>query len=331
MNNDFTSVSGPSATPPNGRSGPSSRRRRHRSSTPAQKRAYEQMRRKYQLASSLMANLDFAIYCQLCVLYYMDCSFFQLFIRALTQFVILTPKPKNVRQPPQSSSWVIMLLGTNILCIFLHLFLAPSRSTEEMRGYLHGGIIIDLIGQKGPSSKLKLVVLDLLVLILQAILFTVHLDREKLDKFLTAYGNKTTDGQTPLPTQDYDAEERGVLRDPVAGLEDIEMQSLGPTRAAGRSRTPEFTTEENEQDEREQLLAEPANRESDDGPLDNFWSGTAVIGEYSVLNTLRSQLALSGAASGSLRANSLSANVAELTARNPRLDFIARRFQRSLQ
>ncbi|KAK6614319.1 DSC E3 ubiquitin ligase complex subunit 4 [Botrytis cinerea] len=245
MNNDFTSVSGPSATPPNGRSGPSSRRRRHRSSTPAQKRAYEQMRKKYELASSLMANLDFAVYCQLCVLYYMDCSFFQLFIRALTQFIILTPKPKNVRQPPQSSSWVVMLLGTNILY--------------------------------------------------------------------------------------YDAEERGVLRDPVAGLEDIEMQSLGSTGAASRPRTREFAAGANEQDEREELLAEPVNREPDDSPLDIFWSGTAVIGEFSVLDTLRSQLALSGAASGSSRANSLSANVAELTARNPRLDFIARRFQRSLQ
>lgn len=224
-----------------------------------------------------------------------------------------------------------MLLGTNILCIFLHLFLAPSRSTEEMRGYLHGGIIIDLIGQKGPSSKLKLVVLDLLVLILQAILFTIHLDREKLDKFLTAYGKKTADGQTPPPPQDYDAEERGVLRDPVAGLEGIEMQSLGSTGAASRPRTLEFAAGANEQDEREELLAEPANREPDDSPLDIFWSGTAVIGEFSVLDTLRSQLALSGAASGSSRANSLSANVAELTARNPRLDFIARRFQRSLQ
>lgn len=251
-------------------------------------------------------------------------------MRALTQFVILTPKPKNVRQPPRNFSLVIMLLGTNILCIFLHLFFAPSRSSEEMRGYLHGGIIIDLIGQKGPSSKLKLVVFDLLVLTLQAILFTVHLDREKLDKFLTVYGKRTTEAQIPPSTQDHDAEERGVLRDSVAGLEGIEMQPLNSGGATSPPHGHENITEVGEEDEREELLAEPVNTESDDAPLDIFWSGTAVIGEFSVLDTLRSQLAVSGAASGSLRTHTLSADVAELTARNPRLNFIARRFQRSL-
>ncbi|APA06911.1 hypothetical protein SS1G_04437 [Sclerotinia sclerotiorum 1980 UF-70] len=330
MNNDSTSVSGPPATSPHVRSGSSSRRRRHHSKTPAQKRAYEQMRKKYELASSLMTNLDFAVYCQLCVLYYMDCSFFQLCMRALTQFVILTPKPKNVRPPPQNSSLVIMLLGTNILCIFLHIFLAPSGSSEEMRGYLHGGIIIDLIGQKGPSSRLKLAVFDLLVLTLQSVLFAIHLDREKLDKFLTVYGQKTTEAQIPPSTQDYDAEERGVLRDSVAGLGDIEMQPLNSAGGASRPHGQEYIPEADEEDEREELLAEPVNTESDDAPLDIFWSGTAVIGEFSVLDTLRSQLAVSGTASGSLRTNGLSANVAELTSRNPRLNFIARRFQRNM-
>ncbi|RAL63428.1 hypothetical protein DID88_003849 [Monilinia fructigena] len=330
MNNDSTSVSGPSANPPNDRSGSSSQRRRQGSRTPAQKRAYDQMRKKYELASSLMTNIDFAIYCQLCVLYYMDCSFFQLCMRALTQFVILTPKPKNVRQPPQTSSLVIMLLGTNILCILLHLFFAPSRSSEEMRGYLHGGVIIDLIGQKGPSSKMKLVVFDLLVLTLQAILFTIHIDREKLDKFLTVYGQKTTtDVQIQPSTQDYDAEERGVLRDHVAGLGSIEMQQLDSAGAASRPHGQENITRQ-EDDEREELLAEPVNTESEDGPLDIFWSGTAVIGEFSVLDTLRSQLRVSGTASGSLRAHTLSADVEQLTARNPRLGALARRFQSSM-
>ncbi|QSZ35093.1 hypothetical protein DSL72_007957 [Monilinia vaccinii-corymbosi] len=330
MNNDPTSVSGPSATP-NGRSGSSSQRHRHDSRTPAQKRAYDQMRKKYELASSLMTNIDFAIYCQLCVLYYMDCSSFQLCMRALTQFVILTPKPKNVRQPPQTSSLVIMLLGTNILCIFLHLFFAPSRSSEEMRGYLHGGIIIDLIGQKGPSSKLKLIVFDFLVLTLQVILFTIHVDREKLDKFLSVYGQKTTtDVQIQPSTQDYDAEERGVLRDRIASLEGIEMQQLDSAGAASHPPDQENHTDADEGNQREELLTEPINTESDDGPLDIFWSGTAVIGEFSVMDTLRSQLRVSGSASSSLRAHTLSADVDRLTARNPRLGALARRFQRSV-
>lgn len=254
-------------------------------------------------------------------------------MRALTQFVILTPKPKNVRQPPQTSSLVIMLLGTNIICIFLHLFFTPSSSGEELRGYLHGGIIIDIIGQKGPSSKLKLVAFDLLVLTLQALLFTVNLDRETLDKFLTVYGKKTTtDTQIQPTTQDHDAEERGVLRDHVTSSGDIEMQALNSIGATvSRSSSQENITEGDGNNEREELLAEPVNTDSDEGPLDIFWSGTAVIGEFSVLDTLRSQLRVSGIASGSLRAHTLSVDVDQLTARNPRLGALARRFQRSME
>jgi hypothetical protein len=227
--------------------------------------------------------------------YLYSCSFFQLLLRGISQFVILTPKPRHVRQPPQSSSWVTILVGTNLLCIFLHLLLTPAKSSEEMRGYLHGGIIIDLIGQKGPSSRLKLVLFDLIVLVLQTVMFSIHIERERMGKILTGYLKKTP--EVPPPSaQDHDAEERGVLRDNVTGPEDIEMQTLDPAAALPQ---PHGRVEVSEGDEaREDLLAEPDGDENDDTPLDIFWSGTAVIGDFNVIDTLRSQLAVSAHGSG---------------------------------
>lgn len=224
-----------------------------------------------------------------------SCSFFQLLLRGITQFVILTPKPRHVRQPSQSSSWVTILVGTNLLCIFLHILLTPAKSSEEMRGYLHGGIIIDLIGQKGPSSRLKLVIFDLIVLVLQTIMFSIHIERERIGRILAGYLKKTPEAPPPS-TQDHDAEERGVLRDNVTSSEDIEMQTLGPAGALSPSRSRVDVSEADEA--REDLLAEPDGDENDDTPLDIFWSGTAVIGNFNIVDTLRSQLAVSAHGSG---------------------------------
>ncbi|KAM3086723.1 hypothetical protein ACMFMG_000846 [Clarireedia jacksonii] len=294
MNNDpSTTVPGPSDSNQNERS--RTRRRRRQTRTPAQRRFEAQMQKKYELTRLLMSNLDLSVYAQLCALYYMDCSLFQLLLRGMSQFVILTPKPPHVRQPPQSSSWVTILVGSNLLCIFLHLLLSPPKASEEMRGYLHGGVIIDLIGQKGPSSRLKLVLFDLIVLVLQTVMFSIHIERERIGKILVGYLKKTPDVPPPS-TQDHDAEERGVLRDHVTSAEDIEMQTLDSAGLLSPSRSRVDVSEGDEaiQD----LLAEPDGDENDDTPLDIFWSGTAVIGDFNVIDTLRSQLAVSAHGSG---------------------------------
>src|SRR6187402_269562 len=123
--------------------------------------------------------------------------------------MFLTPKPNFIPPMPQHRPYVPFIFGTNIICILLHLFTARSEAGEAMRGYLHGGIIIDLIGQKGPTSKLHLVLLDILILLLQCFMLTVHVERERLTGILTAFTKGTPVSDQPraavVSTHDIDA------------------------------------------------------------------------------------------------------------------------------
>lgn len=165
-----------------------------------------------------------------------------------------------------------------------------------MRGYLHGGIIIDLIGQKGPTSKFRLVVLDLVIIVLQCFMLAVHVERERLSAITAAFANPVTApaagvavGTEPraevVTTQDHDAEERGVVREGETTNGDIELRPL-ETRHHGPSAVDGHDVEELSE-ERERLLAEPAPRPEDvDNALDIFWRGNAVVGEFHVLHIL---------------------------------------------
>jgi len=163
-----------------------------------------------------------------------------------------------------------------------------------MRGYLHGGIIIDLIGQKGPTSKIHLVLLDLLVLVLQCFMLAVHLERERLAAALAAFLKPRTNAGLPragaMASQNHDSEERGVMRDGVTDNGDIELQPMssridGPsTRSNGGGTT--------EDEEHARLIGGSSHHDEsqeDDNPLDLFWSGTAVVADFHVVDTLRNQ------------------------------------------
>lgn len=117
-----------------------------------------------------------------------------------------------------------------------------------MRGYLHGGVIIDFIGQKAPTSRTSLLLLDGLILVLQSVMCAVWLEMDQLRKMesvlkeVSAGGvpKSTAAASTATPaaavdiltgastsTQDLDSEERGVMRDYPLGVDetnDIEMQ-----------------------------------------------------------------------------------------------------------
>ncbi|RDW67703.1 hypothetical protein BP6252_09099 [Coleophoma cylindrospora] len=284
--------------------------------TPAQARATSQMKKRYEFINLVMANLDMLIYVELCILYYMDCSFFRFVIRVLAQVMFLTPKPSFVPPMPKQRPYIGAIFGPNIICLLLHIFTARSEAGEAMRGYLHGGIIIDLIGQKGPSSKIHLVLLDLLVTALQSFMLAVHIEREKLrDVLLPKVVGALTEAVVAA-SQDHDAEERGVLRDAVTSNGDIELQPLSSTRGQEDPLINEHTEMDQE---RERLLADLAPREEaeeDDYPLDVFYSGTAIVGDFHVLQTLRSQWTDYGnsASSGALQTIGFTAGFAAATA-----------------
>jgi len=227
----------------------------------------------------------------------MDCSLFRLLLRVLNQMLFLTPKPNFIPPAPQHRPYIGAIFGPNIICILLHIFTARSEAGEAMRGYLHGGVIIDLIGQKGPTSKIHLVLLDLLILGLQCFMLAVHVERERLTKAIAALSS----GSTPpsdqpraevASVQDHDAEEQGIVRDGVTDNDGIELQPLPPrTGEAATSANSGADTERNE--ERERLLAEPPPRteeeDDDDTGLDIFWSGTAVLADFHIVQNLRRQ------------------------------------------
>jgi hypothetical protein len=216
--------------------------------------------------------------------------------------------------------------------MLLHIFTARSEAGEAMRGYLHGGVIVDLIGQKGPTSKMHLVLLDLLIFGLQCFMLAVHVEKERLSALIAAYlSPATTATDQPraavVAAQDHDAEERGIMRDVVTDNGDIELQPLAP-RNDGPSTIDTEGQERNE--ERERLLAEPLPREDDEDPLDTFWSGTAIVADFHVIQNLKRQWADYGNATESaIQTMGFSAEFAAVAA-NRRLNAASARFQQNL-
>lgn len=306
--------------------------------TPAQKKAQAQTKKKHEFVNNLMNNLDLIIYSELCILYYMDCSFFRLLIRVLSQMVFLSPKPNFVPPMPQHRPYIGSIFGPNIICILLHIFTARSEAGEAMRGYLHGGIIIDLIGQKGPTSKLHLVLLDILILLLQCFMLTVHVERERLTGILTAFTKGTPVSDQPraavVSTHDIDAEERGVMGSDEMTEMPRETETSGPDSGLAFDRRLVMDeVEEEELMERAQLLDEPPPREEpeDDHPLDIFFTGTAVVADFHIVDTLKKQWADYGNASASaLQTVGFSAEFAATTA-NRRINAASERLQRSVE
>lgn len=158
------------------------------------------------------------------------------------------------------------------------MYLSAPQAGEATRGYLHGGLAMDFIGQKGPSSKLHLVLLDFLVLGLQLVNLGILLVRHKAKE---ASGTATASASAtaaPAPTQTLDFEERGQLSSDHQAV-DIELQNLN---SAGRE---EATVEESPVNERERealLASSTAPRSSDSHIFDAFNSGEIMIADLNL-------------------------------------------------
>ncbi|KAK8056253.1 hypothetical protein PG993_001480 [Apiospora rasikravindrae] len=185
------------------------------------KKAKEGLGKKLAFLTHLLGCLDTLIYAELCTLYYMECSFFRLFLRWLPQWTYLTPKPENIifLLPNYQVSAIV---GPNILCMLLHIVTSLPQANEASRGYLHGGVLVDFVGQRPPTSKLTLLLLDALLLGLQCLMLAVSMERDKVRKIIKPPRSRATSGGTagastrPASNQDHDAEERGVHRDAPA-------------------------------------------------------------------------------------------------------------------
>jgi hypothetical protein len=211
-----------------------------------------------------------------------SCSFFWLAVKAFVHASLLTPMsdPVGERPPDEPKPFLPLILfafGANLL---LHQLSAAPAAGDDTRGYLHGGLMIDFVGQQGPTSKWRLGTLDVCILLLQLAMVAVHVKRRHLKKKLAATSASagppaaaaTSDSAgDPAPAaardnaargQDADDEERGVLRR-TDTLSDI---GLGP-------------------DEEDALLASSADAGQPDA-LDLLTSGQCAIGDFSLVDTI---------------------------------------------
>lgn len=247
-------------------------------------------------------------------------------MRSLVQYMYLTPKPEDfLKLMPAPRPQIYTVFASNVLCMLLHLLLALPEASETMRGYLHGGVIIDFVGQKAPTSRLGLLLLDCLVLMLQCVMCAVWLEKDRLKKIevtlrsVAAGGVPKTNANTPTPsvasstapntasTQDLDAEERGVLRDDPLGEDDsrdIELQPLvteRPTRdvAGSSSSSGGEHLEARYQRILRSLGGSGSQEQGADRPslLDVLMSGNGLLANFHVVHSVRTLAAESNSAS----------------------------------
>lgn len=157
---------------------------------------------------------------------YDSCSFLRFLLKAAIQFILLSPKPAIFPEPPQNRPYVGGIILSSLICLFFHIWNPSPSAGEATRGYLHGGLAMDFIGQKGPSSKLHLVLLDLLVVALQLTHLAAHVTAKRLKETPVA-ATAGSQRRTGPSRQDLDSEERGVRRSTEQN--DIEMQNLNPS------------------------------------------------------------------------------------------------------
>lgn len=142
--------------------------------------------------------------------------------------------PKNLQQ-----SQTGCIVGVTLVSAAYH-FLRPNPAAgEATRGYLHGGLILDFVGQLGPTPRTQLWILDLAVFLLQLLLVrTVASQRHWQDQHNrnpSRSADRAVDDDVTL--EQHDAEEQGTTATDrlASGMDTFDadrlnsgQESLGP-------------------------------------------------------------------------------------------------------
>lgn len=210
------------------------------------------------------------------------------------QFAYLTPKPAHI-PVPRARPYVGAILGSNIICVLLHLFYAIPAGGEATRGYRHGSVLIDFVGQKvtgAKSERVRLLLLDALVCVLQLVGLAVLLvlrDGNTVGVDRPGRGDGIRNAEAPV--QDLDSEERGVRQSDSGYItdQDIEMQPLGRASTstyehASRASEGDALLSSTDTDHEGQVApSSPAH------PLDPHYSGRLTVATLYVADTVRTQ------------------------------------------
>ena len=148
--------------------------------------------------------------------------------------------------------------------------------------------MLDFVGQLGPTSKIRLTLLDFTILALQLITLSATLMRRGLAKALKDsrpnQSNEAAPSSSEPPTagQDHDAEERGVLRRPSISSATGEA---GESEAMLRDDGADDQTSDNTHDK-----------------SDLLWSGQSLIAELYIWDTIKEAPRATSAISPELQA-----------------------------
>lgn len=215
---------------------------------------------------------------------------FRFLLRAFGQYLYLSPKDESFPVALTATRMhVLLVILPNIICILLHLFASLPVGREDQRGYQHGGLVIDFVGQMPSGSRIYYLLADFFLLTLQCIMLTIHTEREQMRVSLKTFKPLAADlaqqaaaGRT---LRELDEEERGVsaLMVEEAGdevAEHVEMRLLHQNADAIDEAGPSNSNSNS---------SNTRNHE-DDGTTHLFNvmnSGNGVLGPYHVLHTIR--------------------------------------------
>ncbi|KAF1834196.1 DUF1746-domain-containing protein [Decorospora gaudefroyi] len=228
----------------------------------AEARSLDARRKRIRMLNDLLRKLDMVVYMELITLYHLDCSFFWLAVKAFIHGTLLTPMPDSAaldRPPDEPKPFLGLLLCCFVANFGLHLACPAPSAGEDTRGYLHGGLMIDFVGQQAPTSKWKLGALDIGILFLQLVMVSVHVKRRELKKKLA----KLSAGPGTAPEQDADDEERGLLH-----------------------RTDSLSDIGADLDNQEDALLPASAQNGQPDALDMLTSGQCVIADLTLVDTL---------------------------------------------
>ncbi len=191
---------------------------------------------KDDLIENLLRTLDALIFLEIGILYLCDNLTFLLILRAVSQVV-------HVQYRAPGTTQLTPAIFVNLLSAITHIILHQQHKSglpDDKPVVLHGGLIIDFVGEVA-ASKLKLLLLDLVIFGLQLFMLVVGYEKQ------IASGDEEREPQSPPPPpQDIEAEEEGRRRSrdqeedyqedqrqrqtrSVESTEGIELESLLPS------------------------------------------------------------------------------------------------------
>jgi hypothetical protein len=149
---------------------------------------------------------------------------------------------------------------------------------------------VDFVGQKAPTSKFSLILLDLTILGIQCFMLAVYQECERLRKTVLPAGRhnptRTAASESTAPVQDLDAEERGILRDGLNG--ELETNETTDIEMRPMSTSPAREGDDNQESSGLLESSSATGRSAPPDLLSVLRSGNAVLADLHVVHTMRS-------------------------------------------